>query len=365
MEAVKRMGVLYGKLGLATQPSLIEARGQGVLAASQGVSAEHVPGLVGCALGLKDVDLDEGFWSFFSEKDPTFDVSPQDREASLLAASTIACCFETENDFKDYLALCLVTASFGGIRPAIADDQLLAKGENALAAAQSLGNKVPDNRKYKVQPVAFQQALENLSQPVARQQPGSGLQHAESALRELANYAEVNALASAQNDNIILEYLRMLESEMRVYWWVTSGWSVDIGKPFASLPPIEAAVRAAKELADKSVTTAGVFAAPALLAMVLEKGRERVEKPLPMAEAATVPDRKWRQEFCAAIAQSAVASLVPVTTALGLAAASDDAPDWQPRFERLTGLSLTTKVSPEQVAIQVYRERLLLSACDE
>ncbi|WP_233874697.1 GTPase-associated system all-helical protein GASH [Paraburkholderia adhaesiva] len=365
MEAIKRMGVLYGKLGLATQAALIEARGQGVLAASESISAEHVPGLVSCALGLKGMEADEKFWTFFSEKDPTFDVAPQDKEAALLAASTIACCLEAKCNFADYLSLCLVTASFGGVRPAVADGELLSLAEHALAAAQSASNEVPKDRTYSKQPSALTDSLENLAQPAARQQPANGIQHAHAALAELATYAEASALAAARNDNAILAYLRKLESEMRVYWWVNSGWSIDTGKPFASFPPIEAAVLAAKELAEKSATTAGLFAAPALLAMVLEKGRPRKEKPLSIAEAATAPNRKWRQTHCAAVAQTAVASLVPITTALGLAAASDDASDWQPRFERVTGLSLATGITPEQVAIQVYRERLLLSALDE
>jgi hypothetical protein len=365
MEAIKRMGVLYGKLGLATQAALIDARGQGVLAASEGVTAKHVPGLVCCALGLKGMEAGEEFWKFFSEQDRTFDVAPQDKEAALLAASTIACCFDSNCDFVDYLALCLVTASFGGLRPAVADGELISLAEQALAAAQSADNVVPKDRTYSKQTSVLTESVENLAQPVARQQPAIGIQHAHAALAELAKYAEGNALAAARNDNLILTYLRKLESEMRVYWWVNSGWSIDTGKPFTSFTPMEAAVRAAKELADKSATTAGLFAAPALLAAVLEKGRTRKEKPLSIAEAATASDRKWRQKHCAAAAETAVATLVPVTTALGLAAASDDATDWQPRFERMTGISLTTSITPEQVAIQVYREQLLLCALDE
>lgn len=365
MDAIKRMGVLYGKLGLATQATLIEARGQGVLAASEGITAEQVPGLVSCAFGLKGMEAGEDFWKFFSEKDPTFDVGPQDKEAALLAASTIACCLESKRDFADYLALCLVTASFGGTRAAVADGELLSLAEHALAAAQSADNVVPKDRTYSEQPSALTESLDNLAQPAARQQPANGILHAHAALVELAKYAEGNAVAAARNDNVVLAYLHKLESEMRVYWWVNSGWSIDTGRPFTSFPPMEAAVLAAKELAEKSATTAGLFAAPALLAMVLEKGRTQKEKPLSVAEAATASDRKWRQKHCATVAETAVASLVPVTTALGLAAASDDASDWQPRFERLTGLSSTISITPEQVAIQFYRERLLLSALDE
>jgi len=365
MEAIKRMGVQYGKLGLATQASLIEARAEGLAAASQSMTRESVPGLVGCALGLKDVSLQESFWSSFSAKDPTFDVDPRDREAALLAASTIAACIESKLQFSDYLALCFVTASFGGMRPAIADDQLFTRVEKALVDAQSAGGSEPEDRRYTKQPQALKQALDALAQPASRQQPATGVQHAHTALTELAAYAESNALAAAVNDNAILEYLRRLESEMRVYWWVTGGWSADAGKPFAELPLTEAAVLAAAELADRSATISGLFAAPALLSMVLERGRQRTEKPLSIAAAATAPDRKWRKKFCAPAAEESFATLVPITTALGLASISEDAADWQPRFERLTGLAPTIEISAEQLAIQMYREQLLLRAFHE
>ncbi|MCY0854991.1 GTPase-associated system all-helical protein GASH [Cupriavidus sp. D39] len=361
MEAIKRMGVLYGKLGLATAPALIEARGAGLMAACDSLSNKHVPALVRQVLGLKGGELDESFWSPFAEKDPTFDVATTDKEAALLAGSAIAYCFEENLKIEDPLALCLVTAAFGKTRKAVADDQIVTQAEQRLAEIQTEESSILANRKHNARGQALNEAMASLEQPASRQNPANGLQHAHSVLKELGDYAEAAARASATNDNLILGYLRRLEGEVRVYWWVTSGWSSDSAKGFKTLPLMEAALRAGKELADKSAGV-GLFSAPALLAMVLERGREDASKPVALAEAVVNPERAWRLQHCADVAEGDCANLMPLTTAMGMAAASEDAADWQPRFQRLTGLSVDMELSAEQLAIQLYRERLLLRA---
>ena len=76
MSAIKRMGVLYKKLGLATEPSLIEARAAGVAAAAEVLDVSGFPELLRYVFGLTRDAKDPLFLAHFREIDPTFDVQP-------------------------------------------------------------------------------------------------------------------------------------------------------------------------------------------------------------------------------------------------------------------------------------------------
>ncbi|MDO8329806.1 MAG: GTPase-associated system all-helical protein GASH [Fluviicoccus sp.] len=360
MHAIKRMGILYGKLGLSTDASLIERRGSSIEEAADALEAKDIPEILRYVFGIGRANAAPGFLSHFSNQDPTFDVQPRDHEAALLASAVVAFEMERESDLNGLLALCLVTASFGGIRPPLVDDQLLKLGDKTLAHAQSAATLVPPDRRYMKQPKELTDAatsLQNSNINVA-------LPHMISSIQQLGKYSEANALAAAKSDNDILGYVRRLEDELRTHWWVTGGWSTDAGVAFRTLTPIEAALRAGKELADKNGNKLGLFSAPALLSMVIETGRKVAIKDMALTEAATLSNRVWRLDSFGAEAEKSLADLLPVTSALGLAALSDDADDWQPRFKRFTNIDPRKKLHPLDIALQLYRERLVLRALE-
>ena len=356
MQSIKRMGILYGKLGLSTDANLIERRAAGVTAAAEALETKDIPEILRCVFGLGRANAQPAFLNHFSNQDPTFDVQPSDHEAALLASSVVAYEMENESGLSGPLALCLLTASFGGIRSPLVDDQLLALGDKTLVSAQSEATLAPSDRTYRKQPKELTDAVANLQSSNAN----NALPHTNSSIQELGKYAEANALASAKSDNEILKYVRQLEEELRTHWWVTGGWSTDAGKAFRTLMPVEAALLAGKELADKNTAKLGLFAAPALLSIVIEAGRKTTSKAVTLVEAATMPDRSWRSEIFGAAATESLADLLPVTSAQGLAALSEDADDWQPRFKRSTGIDPHMKLKPLDLGLQLYRERLML-----
>ncbi len=146
---------------------------------------------------------------------------------------------------------------------------------------------------------------------------------------------------------------------MRTYWWVTGGWSDGASKPFRQLPLPLAAVCAGAELAEKHAGRLGLFAAPALIDLLLERGRPEPMGDVAMQEAVATTNRDWRRSRFVVPSSGPLAPLLPVTTAMGLAAASDDAEDWKPRFTRATGLQPDARLSGTEFAVQLYRERLV------
>jgi hypothetical protein len=149
---------------------------------------------------------------------------------------------------------------------------------------------------------------------------------------------------------------------MRVYWWVTGGWSSEGQKPFKDLELNVAVSCAAIELANKSAAQVGLFAAPALLALILERGRSSAVGDLTFENIALAPSLSWRKSHFSETASGPLAALLPITAALGIAAISDDAEDWKPRFKRLTNLDPGAELKATECSVQLYRERLVASA---
>lgn len=360
MNAIKRLGVAYGKLGLSTDPELITRRGEGVKAAADELQKEGIAPLVQAAFGI-GVGADRfAFLSDFSA-DPTFGVQPTDTEAELLACAVAEYEIENETHLSAELALTVVTCACGGLRQPPLSGELVTVAHKYLAQYQGQSAPRPKERTSTKQPKALAEAIEAISTG-NMQYFSHAAPNVIAALQAVAKYAESISTAAAKSDEEMLAYTRSVEEEMRAYWWVTGGWSDECKKPFRQVGLPLAAICAGKELAGKNSSAIGLFAAPALIDLVLERGRANPGEDIVLQDAVPVPNRDWRKEQFAASASGPIAPLLPITAALGLSAASDDADDWKPRFTRIVGLAPTLQLPATEFGLQLYRERLVARA---
>jgi len=360
MEAIKRLGIAYGKLGLSSDPGLIGRRGEGVKAAADALELAGVNSLVQAAFGIGASDERFAFLADFSS-DPTFDVQPVDREALLLAAAVAEYEIENETEVSPDLALAIVTSSCGGLRQVAMNDQLLPVARRYLAQFQGEVAARPRERTVLKPPKTLSAAVDavtNNSNGYGGTQPA----FVAPAFKEVTQYVEAVSASAVTGHQDLLRQIAGLEQEMRTYWWVTGGWSDGASKPFRQLQLPLAAVCAGTELADKHAGRLGLFAAPALIDLLLERGRPEPLGDVAIQEAVATTNREWRRSRFAVPSSGTLAPLLPVTTAMGLAAASDDAEDWKPRFTRVTGLEPNTSLPGTEFAVQLYRERLVARA---
>lgn len=359
-DAIARMATHYERVGLATPSETIAARQEMARAVAKTFKLKDLPDLVRCIFGLKLSTDTPTFLTATAESGLT-EIRAADVEAGLFASALAGALLTSKGRAAEILALTLVTASVGNLRKPSVDEHLLAEAGDALIATQSAQSVVPADRTYVTQPKPLAEAVEAVR---AGGNLGNATAHTNvvAALEFLGKYAEANALASAANDNQILKYVQQLQSELRIYWWVTAAWSISGNRAFKDLSPAHAALRAGTELAAKDSSPAGLFAAPALLEMILARGRTAKMKPSTLAAAAVEPERDWRRENFIKAATGDFADLVPITAALGLAADSEDEGDWMPRFKRLTALDPDTSFAPVDLGVQLYREQVLLRA---
>ena len=176
------------------------------------------------------------------------------------------------------------------------------------------------------------------------------------------------ATNAAQNE-AIAQAIRALavrqatvEEESRMQWWVVGRTSDDLLRPFADLPPFEAAARAAKELASmiSSQRPAGPFAAPALLERALETGEKARHDPKPFSAAiAGIPLEARRTLFSNKPSTTIAPGAFPIMLGAEYSIESGDEPDWQPRFKRIAHVDANVEITPVEFAQQLYREFLL------
>lgn len=354
-EALKRAGILYGKIGLDTPRETIEARLPGIVAASETVSGEGILELVAVMLGTHGED-DASFFEHF-RTDLTFDVRPTDKEAALLATA-ISDHAMIESEWSGELALTILTASVGGMRAFAIQSDIQALANDALVANQAYEFTRPSKRQKAVIPDAIKQNIAELQDIPAQHNYLSQIMPSLTALidRMTAHTVAVSNKATEVN-NQLLDYIAKLEDEMRAHWWVVGGLSHEADGFFKDMKIEKAATIAGWDLAGIHNGKYGLHAAPALLELVIEKGRTKIPE-IKLSDVTKSIDLAWRKKTFKPISSGSFASLLPISTMLGLAAAADDEDDWKPAFKRKTGLDPEATMKPLHLAVQLYRERL-------
>lgn len=357
-EAFKRAGILYGKLGLTTPATLIEGRYPGIKAAAEALTIEQLPELLLALFGKASAEKAD-FLEHFSASDPTFDVRPTDTEAALLAAAVADYAMTEELDIASEVALSVTTAAVGGIRSIAVPSNILLIADEILTAGQEEHQKPPAPRKPVVVPAAIAQQIENIkTQTPSHQNLPAIIPAVTAALEQLQSYVTSASKHAANCDNALLAHIAKLEEETRIHWWVVGGWSVETDSFFRDLDAAKAAIQAGWELAGKISSPLGLHAAPALLDMVIGRGRDKLSD-ITLAVAAKAPNLEWRKTHFGAISGGGLASLLPISTMLELSSDSGDEDDWKPAFTRKTGLDPETNIAPLGLAVQIYRERLV------
>lgn len=154
----------------------------------------------------------------------------------------------------------------------------------------------------------------------------------------------------------------ILEDEVRMQWWVVGKASAELFRPFAALPPFEAAARAATDLSDMISATrpAGPYAAPALLERVLDADDPARTNAKPFAEAIVgIPLAQRPAILKNKPSTTSVPGVFPIMLAAEYSIDSGDEEDWQPRFKRAAHVDVHTQITPGEFAEQLYREFLL------
>jgi hypothetical protein len=355
-----RIAGLYKNLGFETAGAVVALRKSAAAKVLKGMDEEKVCVLVRSALELpiKEGEL-TSFLEPFGKEDAAFTSSETSPEAALLSAAVLWAIIEDQGALSTVAALAVATASLGNSRPSKADPELVPYAERALAAIQAkTANEAPTAIKASAMPNLEAQlaAIQKAGEANSFQQ---GWTPVKESLNALSVFAGPAYTALIKQTNALLNLQQRMENELRMQWWVVGGWSSDIRRPFSGLTPAEAGMRAGKELAALVSAPPGPANAPALLDLILERVAGGSAKKISLNAVATATPRDWRRSSLADVTSWPHATLTPISFAAAMAAESEDAPDWEPRFTRTCKVPVNIEMSVLDAALQVLRERML------
>lgn len=355
-----RIAGLYKTLGFETPGAVVTLRKQAAAKALEGVDAEKLCVLVRSALELpiKEGEL-KWFLEPFGQEDAAFSAGETAPETALLASSVIWATIENRGPLATLAAHAVATGSLGSSRPSKVDAELVPFAEHALATTQGMsGSETPSQLKA-LTPPNLEPQLAAIQKAGEANSLAQGWTPINESLTALSKFSGAGYTAMLQQVNALLTLQLRMENELRVQWWVIGGWSTDLRKPFSALTSPEAGMRAGKELAALASTPPGPANAPALLDLVLEKVPGGSTKSTSLSALATATPRAWRLSWLKDMASWPHATLTPISLAAAMAAESEDAADWEPRFLRASKLSASFEMSVLDAALQVHRERML------
>src|SRR5262249_317679 len=116
------------------------------------------------------------------------------------------------------------------------------------------------------------------------------------------------------------------------------------------------------DLADLSRTSIGVAAAPAILLRTMSVVDRKKATSFTLSDAVDAMSADELEKLELEEALDSAPEICPVLTAVGKASEIGTGSAWHASYKKATQLEPTLAFSPINLATQVYRERLLLSA---
>jgi hypothetical protein len=349
----------YRAAGLTTGADALRARQEPFDELRRAIDPRTATDLTRLYFGLSVPRGTNWFRDAFAATDASFSLIDNAREASVLAAGLLEAAVA---DGKVFAALATLTAGVSGLRqPPVRPDLIAVMGfairEKAVSARQQAPadpNKIrlPSKSKMATELAALAQTPD--------------LQTASTLLKQLSEEsADITKNLATQVLNVVqplVAQVLTLREEVEMLWWHVGGWSRLLDKPFAELELGLAAVLAGIDMADMSRSETGPAAAPAIFQRTLAAGRKGKTGKISIKDAVGALPQDQFDRLTLPAALGTVPDVCPVLTAFAKAKEIGAGPTWHASFGRTTGLDAGLAFAPLELAMQAFREWLLLRA---
>jgi hypothetical protein len=349
----------YRAAGLTPSPDALRTRQEPFDKLRQAIDPQTAIDLTRLYFGLSVPRGTDWFRDAFGATDASFSLIDNAREASVLAAGLLEA---AAADGKMYVALATLTTAAGGLRQPpvrldLIDVMRFAIQERAVSARQ----QAPADPKHIKLPAASK-----LSAELTALTQGPEITKASVLLKQVS---EESAEITKTLTNEVLAVIQplaaqilTLREEVEMLWWHVGGWSRMLDKPFAELELGLAAVLAGVDMADMSRSDTGPAAAPAIFQRILAAGRKSKTAKIAIRDAVDALPQDQLDHLKLPNALGSVPEICPVLTAYAKAKEIGAGPAWHVAYARATGFEAGAALTPLELAMQAYRERLFLRA---
>ncbi len=180
------------------------------------------------------------------------------------------------------------------------------------------------------------------------------------AIKQIAT--AVNAISSVREKALAdsVRLIRLLQEEVNILWWVFGEASKDLSVELSKVEATWAPILVGKELADLVQIVPGPMSAGPMLKKMLTYTKGRGRAKVSLASSVNACSREWREDLGLKDQVSKTGPVCPVHLALSCSLATDGDDDWMPVFRKAAGQDTDVSKLPVEIALQMYRERLLM-----
>lgn len=299
----------------------------------------------------------------FKNIDDAFPMRGNDLEMEVLSCAIITHLLESaKNEIADVLALAVICADFQGFRKRPILSEVIDLSDAFL---YSRSNKL----RTKLRPpkvTASTSTLTDLISEVKDATPATipaSITTITPVLEEIQRLTGILVRSTNTALGELSKQLRLQQEESNILWWLFAEHSRDRKVRMSELGHPAASIIAGKELADLTLTMPGPVAAEAFLDRMLQPlTKSRKSSKTSIREAIAAPKLEdWKVQELKNINLTNIDDLCTVHYALQQSIEVDDA-GWVSAFENRSGITADTIISLLGLAMQVYREGLLIKA---
>lgn len=351
----------YREAGLNPGPDILGLRQEPFEKLRKTLDAKTAIEVTRLFFGLSSPNNTDWFRDAFRATDTSFSMLDNKREIAVLAGCLLDATFE---DGQIVGALAALAASAGNARKPEAAPTLLTRFEQELAAravnvrqrdhGQTDAIKPPVKSALPADAGALAQAIPNDWGKIAG--------YIKQVSDESIEATKVLAVQVAGVIRPIHADVADLREEVAMLWWHIGGWSRVLEVPFAELPPATAAAMAGLDMSELSRTLVGPAAAPALLQRTIHVGRKGKLGKVRIRDAVDGLPEGGIDKLRAKAVLTTIPDICPILTAFAKARETGAGTAWHAAFRKASGLNEEAEFLTLDLAIQVYRERQVLSA---
>lgn len=346
---------IYRSAHLSVEPSIMTLRQTSADRFFKARSLEDILGLVKLHFGLAAAPFRGRLIDYFRTEDNTFSVIENERELTALSTALLASLIAGGDRVA---AVALTAGSFAGKREASICPNLTEWAKQKLCELSvqeraGLNSEIPqyptsEPSKAIAQIDTWVKTPEiNALAPILKQL-GSEL--------TASKAAEATYLPVAFSN--LSRQMTSLQEELSMMWWNVGGYSSQFNIPFQELKKSTVPILVGVELAELTIGRVGPAAIGALAQIKIKACKVSSPITLEVAVESAVDSSVRIPE----LEDTAAASdLCPVITAIRLRKSVGTGIGWTNAFKTKTGFAASVEFSPLDLAMQMYREMLLVN----
>lgn len=295
----------------------------------------------------------------FRAADPTFAMEGNDRELQVMAAASLATLMAAGDKYGAEAALGVSTASLNGARKPELPMDLRTLAECAIDQISEIKRKRPDltvHTPYTAPKINFETASAKVAEEPNANGFAEGFKLAAETMQDAFNNM---ARRQANAVNAMDVFVRVQDEELQMLSWLIGQRSDDLDCVFDDVPGEAQALVFAKELAGHTGLMPGPASVKGVLSRAGLSGREKIV----VSKAINAANPAWLQGFMPEGDVSPVSTPIHFGIKGQLETGGGNA--WVSGWAASVGVKNTHDLSPLELGVLFYRERLFLLFCDE